>query len=633
MRRSFVHFIRPVPCLALMLTPLLPACWTGVDGACEPTNAAAGCADGDYSPGPGEQERDALGEGLGGGAESTEIGAVIDTFCGIPAYQNGPDIEHVESMSSPFGYRHQCTELAYRFTCEHFALCDQKVGAYGHAKSWYPDTYNDPVLTQMTRFPNGGTEPPRPGDILASDVGGYGHVAIVKLVDNEFVHVLEQNVYNGSHAYEITVDDGHYIMAAKWQGWMRAPNGPADCGGEQPGPDDMPSCVTGSFMGQPVVDGSILHAAGTIGASKGVLRYSLVVDETTVFSLDPVDPLPTAQGFDHAVDLSTYGLAPGAHTLGLWVKDADQCTGGAAVDAAEIVIEEADEGCVPDDHTVCSGGDVHWADSCGAIGGLAEACGGDSACVELSATNADCQVVPILCGDGTLDPDEDCDGADLGGASCASEGLGSGVLTCGATCQYDTSDCCAANDHSDCYQGDVVWFDSCGQPGDVKETCEDGCEGGACAPDCAEAFAVTANECPDYSSANGSGPGGGELMAVCGSIDEESGAMTMRAVKQPNDENPLFGTRPYQVRVSSASDDPCGPETHFFEVSDDAPSGIGSDELEFQFQSVWKPGQTEKAYCVTASTKAGDLDYQQGNVEQSSWWWSDKVVVTRSACP
>ncbi len=45
------------------------------------------------------------------------------------------------------------------------------------------------------------------------------------------------------------------------------------------------------------------------------------------------------------------------------------------------------------------------------------------------------------CGDGFVDPGEDCDHGDLDGASCASEGFDSGSLSCASDCSFDTSDC------------------------------------------------------------------------------------------------------------------------------------------------------------------------------------------------
>lgn len=46
------------------------------------------------------------------------------------------------------------------------------------------------------------------------------------------------------------------------------------------------------------------------------------------------------------------------------------------------------------------------------------------------------------CGDGSIDdPAEQCDRADLGGATCSSLGYSSGTLTCNSTCHYDVTQC------------------------------------------------------------------------------------------------------------------------------------------------------------------------------------------------
>jgi hypothetical protein len=50
--------------------------------------------------------------------------------------------------------------------------------------------------------------------------------------------------------------------------------------------------------------------------------------------------------------------------------------------------------------------------------------------------------VPETCGNGTLDPGEDCDGTELGGADCAAAaGLAEGTLACDAACAFDVSGC------------------------------------------------------------------------------------------------------------------------------------------------------------------------------------------------
>lgn len=45
------------------------------------------------------------------------------------------------------------------------------------------------------------------------------------------------------------------------------------------------------------------------------------------------------------------------------------------------------------------------------------------------------------CGNGAIDAGEDCDGANLGGATCTSEGFDAGIIGCSATCTFDTSAC------------------------------------------------------------------------------------------------------------------------------------------------------------------------------------------------
>ena len=48
------------------------------------------------------------------------------------------------------------------------------------------------------------------------------------------------------------------------------------------------------------------------------------------------------------------------------------------------------------------------------------------------------------CGDDSIGVGESCDGADLGGASCVSQGYASGTLTCSASCTFNTSSCVSA---------------------------------------------------------------------------------------------------------------------------------------------------------------------------------------------
>jgi hypothetical protein len=48
----------------------------------------------------------------------------------------------------------------------------------------------------------------------------------------------------------------------------------------------------------------------------------------------------------------------------------------------------------------------------------------------------------FMCGDGVVDPGEDCDGSDLGGMTCDSAGFTAGALACNSNCKLDVSACC-----------------------------------------------------------------------------------------------------------------------------------------------------------------------------------------------
>jgi hypothetical protein len=55
-------------------------------------------------------------------------------------------------------------------------------------------------------------------------------------------------------------------------------------------------------------------------------------------------------------------------------------------------------------------------------------------------------VPPAGCGDGVIAGAEQCDGASLGGATCASLGFDAGVLACAGGCIFDTSGCSTCGD-------------------------------------------------------------------------------------------------------------------------------------------------------------------------------------------
>lgn len=110
--------------------------------------------------------------------------------------------------------------------------------------------------------------------------------------------------------------------------------------------------------------------------------------------------------------------------------------------------------------TFCGNGAIEPGEACDGMNLGGKTCqsqgfaGGSLSCnPNCSLNTSGC----TLCGNGQIDPGEACDGMNLGGKTCQSQGFGSGTLTCNANCSLNTTSC------SLCGNGIV----------DVGENCDD----------------------------------------------------------------------------------------------------------------------------------------------------------------
>lgn len=140
-------------------------------------------------------------------------------------------------------------------------------------------------------------------------------------------------------------------------------------------------------------------------------------------------------------------------------------------------------GCINEGGAVCGDGQLEGSEQCDGndLGG--ETCMslgfdmGQLACDQnCGFDTSGCSNQGGVCGDNIVDPGEDCDGNNLDGESCQSQGFDAGVLACTLNCIFDTSGC--MNDGG----GGPCTFDAdC--PGDqvcVDQQCWDGNEGDPC---------------------------------------------------------------------------------------------------------------------------------------------------------
>ena len=81
---------------------------------------------------------------------------------------------------------------------------------------------------------------------------------------------------------------------------------------------------------------------------------------------------------------------------------------------------------------------------CGGVYNLGGNDASTDASTDAGATRDADAAMPDLCGNGQVDPGENCDGALLNNATCSLLGFSGGNLACSSTCQFDVSACTGA---------------------------------------------------------------------------------------------------------------------------------------------------------------------------------------------
>jgi CHAP domain/IPT/TIG domain len=200
-------------------------------------------------------------------AQALPCGSPVGTpYEGISAYSNGKDTGIVppascqtdppplglgypvllpsQTVAGQDGEQYQCVELIRRF----YRIIEKPQSPptsqwYGDAQDFYPHA----AAYGLTSYPNGGTSPPQPDDIVAfsSPDGTLGHVAIVREIDTSacvgttsiqfMVELIEQNT-NWSHQLTGQCQrqaNGKYTYtliprSMPIKGWLRLPFQPPD---------------------------------------------------------------------------------------------------------------------------------------------------------------------------------------------------------------------------------------------------------------------------------------------------------------------------------------------------------------------------------------------------------------------
>lgn len=117
------------------------------------------------------------------------IGSFTYNGVEVGAYSNG-NINYVGPYGT-YGYQFQCVEYVNRFYVQ--ALGHKNMRGSGNANQYYGKASS----LSLVAYRNGvSTTAPQMGDIICSNSGTYGHVAIVRQVLPDKIYVIHQNWVN-----------------------------------------------------------------------------------------------------------------------------------------------------------------------------------------------------------------------------------------------------------------------------------------------------------------------------------------------------------------------------------------------------------------------------------------------------
>jgi len=155
-------------------------------------------------------------------------GTCLGEYNGVKAYYDGSNscarqkYNHLDNYCT--GMKWQCVEYVNRY---YYKVYGMKIRVIGDDANDYFDRAPE---RDLHRYANGGTVSPQLGDILCSNGGKWGHVAIVREVRSNGIYVIHQNWSNTNSDVRkfirMSVSNGRYNVGgfSYWypvQGWLR----------------------------------------------------------------------------------------------------------------------------------------------------------------------------------------------------------------------------------------------------------------------------------------------------------------------------------------------------------------------------------------------------------------------------
>lgn len=161
-----------------------------------------------------------------------DVGRVLDTWQGIPVYDNGLRTHDTYGKSvAPdgyvFGWKYQCVEFIkrYYFHIFHHRMPDGQGNARDYWNADIPDGHLN-SQRGLLQFNVPSTSTVQANDILVYSYAPYGHVALVMEIRSDTVFFIQQNMGNKTRdtVFISFTPAGYRISDARVRGWLRHPH-------------------------------------------------------------------------------------------------------------------------------------------------------------------------------------------------------------------------------------------------------------------------------------------------------------------------------------------------------------------------------------------------------------------------
>lgn len=160
-----------------------------------------------------------------------EKGIAIELLDDVPVYDNGSVYSqshgrHFARSGYYYGQKWQCVEFVKRYLYE--SKNHKMPDVWGHAISFFNTEIPHGMINPqraMIQYQQGNDEKPQKGDLIVfSGAGGYGHVAIVSDVGNNWLEIVQQNSPPPRERLPLIKKEGRYtVMGRPALGWLRIP--------------------------------------------------------------------------------------------------------------------------------------------------------------------------------------------------------------------------------------------------------------------------------------------------------------------------------------------------------------------------------------------------------------------------